>query len=134
MTKHAAHFLKQQQIPIYLASHPFEKHQPIAQFSLIADIHDPIIRQQLYKQYKDTAEQGRMNMMTVYLECAEVQRSRCQQKFDSEVKERWNTEKTLPFQQQLIGMMRNLIEQRLANITARIECLYKFKLQLLQTK
>ena len=73
-------------------------------------------------------------MTTVYLECAEVQRSRCQQKFDDEAKQLWNTDKTLPFQQQLTSMMRNLIEQRLANITARIECLYKLKLQLLQTK
>ena len=47
MKKHEAHFVKQQ-IPIYMASHPFEK-QSIAQFSLIDDIDDPILRQQLYQ-------------------------------------------------------------------------------------
>jgi len=134
MTKHEANFLKQQ-IPIHIASHPFEK-EPIAQLSLINDIGDPIIRQQLYKQYKETAEQGRKNMMAVYLECAEAQKDQCQQQLDVETKQIWDNETALPSEEQqpLTPMMRNLIDQRLANITARIECLYKFKIQLFQIK
>jgi len=132
MTKHEANFLKQQS-PIHIVAHPFEK-ESIAQLSLIDDINDPIIRQELYKQYKDTAEQARTNMMAVYLECAETQKDRCQQQFNVELKQIWDREKTLPSEQQLTPMMRNLIDQRLDNIKARIECLYKFKLQLFQAK
>jgi hypothetical protein len=51
-----------------------------------------------------------------------------------EEKQIWDTEKTLPAEQQLTLMMQNLIHQRLANITARIECLYKLKIQLCQIK
>ena len=132
MTKHEANFLKQQ-IPIHITSHPFEK-ESIAQLSFLDDIHDPIIRQQLYKQYKESAEQARMKMVDIYLECAEAQKNRCQQQFNVELKQMWNNETALPSEQQLTPMMRNLIDQRLANITARIKCLYKFKIQLLQTK
>ncbi len=73
-------------------------------------------------------------MMTISLKCAEAQRDRCQQQFNMEEKQIWDTEKTLPAEQQLTLMMQNLIHQRLANITARIEYLYKFKIQLCQIK
>lgn len=132
MTKHEANFLKQK-IPLHIASHPFEK-ESIAQLSIIDDICDPIIRQQLYRQYKDTAEQARIKMTNLSLKCAQEQRTRCQQQFDVEVEQMWNQEKTLSSKQQLTQIMRNLIDQRLTNITARIECLYKFKIQLYQIK
>lgn len=73
-------------------------------------------------------------MMTISLKCAEAQTDRCQQQFNMEEKQIWDTEKTLPAEQQLTLMMQNLIHQRLANITARIEYLYKFKIQLCQIK
>jgi hypothetical protein len=129
MTKNEVNFLKQQ-ISIHITSHPFAKQKFIAHLSIIDDIRDPIIRRQLYQQYKETAEQARIKMMKITLECAEEQREQCQQQFNIEVKQIWDMEKTLPSEQQLTQMMRDLIEQRLANITARIECLYKFKIQL----
>jgi hypothetical protein len=72
MTKHEVNFLKQQ-ISIYITSHPFEKQQFIGHLSIIDDIHDPIVRQQLYRQYKETAEQARIKMMNISVECAEEQ-------------------------------------------------------------
>ena len=132
MTEHEANFLKQQ-IPVHIASRPFEK-ESIAQLSLIDDIHDPVLRQQLYKLYKEAAEQGRIKMMNIYLECAQTQSDRCEQQLNVEIKQTWNTEKTLPPEQKLTQMMRNLIDQRLANITSRIQCFYKFKIQLHQMK
>lgn len=133
ITKHEANFLKQQ-IPQHMNSHPFEKELLIGQLSLIDDIDDLLRRQQLYKQYKDTAEQGRTKIMALYLECAETQKNHCEKQFNKEAKEIWDTEKTLPSEQQLTPIMRTLINQRLANITARIECLYKFKIQLVKVQ
>jgi hypothetical protein len=132
MTKHEMNLLKQQ-IPIYIASHRFE-HESIVQSSLINSISDQCIRQKLYQQYKDTAEQARIKMMTVYMECAQKQMQQCQDQFNVEMKQMWKTERTLPSKQQLTSMMQNLMDQHLINISARIECMYKFKFDLFQNK
>jgi hypothetical protein len=58
----------------------------------------------------------------------------CQKQFDVEMKQLWKTERTLPTEQQLTSTMQNLIDQHLTNISARIECIYKFKFNLLQNK
>jgi len=131
-TKYEVDFLKQQ-IPLHIASHPFEK-QSIANLPLLDDIHDPILRQDLYQQYKQTVEEGRQKMMAISLECANAQKVQCLQQFQSEMTKLWTMEKTLPFNQKLTKIMQNLIEQRLENIAARVQCLYKFKSQLLHAK
>lgn len=130
ITKHEANFLKQQ-ISLHINSHPFDK-EPIGQLSLIDDIDDLLLRQKLYKQYKDTAEQGRTKIMALHLECAEAQKNHCEKQLNKEEREFWAKKKTLSSEQQLTPTMRSLIDQRLANITARIECLYKFKIQLVK--
>jgi len=133
ITKHEANFLKQQ-IPINLTTQPFEKHFIATQVSFLNDISDPILRQQFYQQYKETAEQARIKMISTILECAEAQRDRYQQELKLETNQLWDAEKLRPSNQQLTPMMRNLINQRLDNISARIECIYKLKLQLFQAK
>ncbi len=92
-TKYEAKFLKQQ-IPIYIAAHPLEKHS-IAQSSLIDRIRHPIMRQELYQHYQETAEQARMKMMTVYQKYAEAKRDQCQQQFDLAMKQLWERERNL---------------------------------------
>lgn len=130
LSKHEVNFLKQQ-TPIYLASHPFEK-QPIAELSLMDNISNPTLRQQLYEQYKQTAEQARMKMMQMYVECASEQTDQYQEQFNTEMKQMWERETTLSSEQRMTPIMHKLLDQRLANITARFECLYKFKIQLLK--
>ena len=46
----------------------------------------------------------------------------------------WQHEKTLPSDQRLTSTMIHLMEQRLANIDARLEYIYKCKAQLFQLK
>ncbi|CAF1389602.1 unnamed protein product [Adineta steineri] len=128
MTKYEVILLKEK-ITIHLASHPFER-ESIAQSPLINSIRDTKVREQVYKQYKNTAEQARIKMMTIYMECAEGQKQQCQTQYDIEMKEAYKIQRDLPSDQQLTKLMWNLIEQRLTNISARIECIYKFKTRL----
>ncbi|CAF1344517.1 unnamed protein product [Adineta steineri] len=128
MTKYEVILLKEK-ISIHLASHPFER-ESIAQSPLINSIRDTKVREQVYKQYKNTAEQARIKMMTIYMECAEGQKQQCQTQYDIEMKEAYKIQRDLPSDQQLTKLMWNLIEQRLTNISARIECIYKFKTRL----
>lgn len=69
-----------------------------------------------------------MKMKSNILECTEAQQHQYEQELKTESKELWDAEKLRPLDQQLTPIMRNLINQRLNNISARIECLYKFKL------
>ncbi|CAF1427995.1 unnamed protein product [Adineta steineri] len=133
MTKHEVNLLKEN-ILTYIPSHPFERESSIAQTSFIDRIHNPKIRQQLYKQYKNVAEQARNSMMTVYMNCAEGQKQQCQIQYDIGLKNIYDTENNHPSHQRLTKSMWDLIEHLSANITARIECLYKFKKQLFQLK
>ena len=132
ITRHEVHFLKQR-LSSHIASHPFRS-QPIAQSSLIDSINNSDLRQQLYKQYKSVAEQARTTMMNVYMESAEGQMSQSDKQFSIEMNEMWKVNKSLPLDQQFTQVMLNLIDQRLANITARIKCVYKFKTDLLHVK
>jgi hypothetical protein len=133
LTKYEVNLLKEK-ISTYLPSHPFERESIIAQSSLIDHISNPRIRQQLYEQYKNVAEQARTNMMTVYMKCAEGQKQQCQNQYDIGLKEIYDIEKTLLSHQRLTKAMWDLIEHILANISARIECVYKFKRQLFHLK
>jgi hypothetical protein len=133
LTKYEVNLLKEK-ISTYLPSHPFERESSITQSSLIDRISTPKIRQQLYTQYKNVAEQARNNMMTVYMKCAEEQKQQCQIQYDMKLKEIYDIEKTLPSYQRLTKTMWDLIEHILANMSARIECLYKFKRQLFHLK
>jgi len=133
MTKYEVNLLNEK-ILTYIPSHPFERESIIGQSSLIDRICNPRIRQQLYKQYKNVAEQARNNMMTVYMKCAEGQKQQCQIQYDIVLKEIYDMEKTLPSNQRLTKTMWNLIEQLLANISAHMECIYKFKRQLFHLK
>lgn len=125
MTKYEVNLLKTK-ISSHLISHPFER-ESIAQSSLINNLNNnKEFQKQIYKQYKDVVEQARMKMMTNYMECAESQKQQCQQQYDNEMKDIQRT------QQQVNSLMWDIIKQRLANISARVECLYRFKTELLR--
>lgn len=131
MTRHEANFVKKQG-SIYMATRSFEQEYLKGQFLSLETISDSSLRQHLYERYQATVEQGRMQMMNVYVECAEAQRNKCQQLWDVETEKICENEKTLPVEKQLTPTMRQLIDQRIEHIKARIECLYKFKLELFQ--
>ena len=132
MAKREVNLLKEK-ISSHITSHPFQS-ESIAQSSLIDTVKDSCKRQQLYQQSKNVAEEARTQMMATYMECAEEQMKQCQKQHDIELKDIWNMQKSLPIDQQLTTLMQNLTEQRLVNITAQIECMYKFKTQLFRLK
>ncbi|CAF1159227.1 unnamed protein product [Adineta ricciae] len=121
MTKYEVNFLKTK-ISLHFTSHPFEC-ESIAQSSLINSLTNKELQTEFYKQLKDVAEQARTKMMNTYMECAEGQKQQTQKHFDNEIKDIQNT-------QQLTLSMWNIIKERLTNMSARIECLYKFKTEL----
>jgi len=130
MTKFEVNYLKEK-ISSHITSHPFER-EPIAKSTLIDSIHNSRLQQELYKNYRNVAEQARNQMMSLYMESTEEQKQRCQQQYDLAMEEMWTFEKTLPSNQKLTETMQDLIKQRLDNITVHVECLYKFKIQLLR--
>ena len=125
MAKYELHLLKQQ-ISSHISSHPFE-HESIAKSSVLDNIQDLTLRQQLYKQYKDVAEKGRNKMMTLYMETIERQMIEFHKQFDIEMEEMWKRQKTISVELQLTETMLNLSNQRLINITTYFKTLYKLK-------
>ena len=126
MTKYEVNFLKEK-TSTHRFSHPFECESMVKSFSTIQTSE---IRQELYQQYKTVAEQARNYLMTISMECAQQQKQHYHKEFETAMKEMWEKEKTLPYDHRLTIRMQQLLQQRFDDISARIECLYKFKMQL----
>lgn len=132
MTRHEAIFLKQRQLS-HSIIYPF-KHESIAQSAVIDHIrHNSEIRKQLYREYQHVAEQARNTMMTLSIECAEVQQQQYHQQYQSQLNEIEKHQNTLLIDQRLTSSMWYMIKQRLTNMTAHIECIYRFKIELIQS-
>ncbi|CAF4257173.1 unnamed protein product, partial [Rotaria sordida] len=110
MTKCEVKLLKEK-ISLHLISHRFE-HESIIKLSWIKSIRESRTRQELYKQYKNVAEQARSNMMIAYMECAEGQKQQYQKHYDVAMKELHDIQKMHPSNQQLTETMWNLIQKR----------------------
>ncbi|CAF4165869.1 unnamed protein product [Rotaria sordida] len=132
MTKCEVKLMKEK-IASHLISHRFE-HESIIKLSRINSIRESRTREELYKQFKNVAEQTRSNMMIAYMECAEGQKQQYQKQYDVAMKELHDIQEMHPSNQQLTEVMWNLIQQRLTNITSHIESIYKFKTQLFRLK
>ena len=125
MSRHELNLLRQR-IPLYLNYHRRSSQYP----SFIQCINDNHMRQQFLAQYKNLAEQIRTHLMTIHVECAEAYMQQCNQQFNAGMDEIWKANKSLPSNQKLTLVMRNLLDQRLENIRACLQCTYKFKTQL----
>ena len=132
MARHEMNLLKRG-IPLHVASYSFEN-EPAAQSAFIDSINEPDIRQQLHKQYTNATEQAATDMMTAYMKSAEVQVYQSEKEFDVAIQEMWSVRKSLPPDQQSSQVMIDLIEQRCVNISKRLECMYKFKIELFHVK
>jgi hypothetical protein len=128
-TEQEYHFLQQQINYYHLPNQSFES-SPIAQSTLIDSIKNLDIRQQLFQQYRDIAEQSRANIFTLYLKSAEEQREEYKNKYDDHIKKMScnNNNEKLPI------IMIQLINQRCNKISERIKCIYKFKIQSIGSK
>lgn len=91
---------------------------------MIESIENPTVRQELYQQYKEVAEQSRTTLFNIYLKSAEEQREDYKKKYEDQVKQMFcNKNEKLPI------TMLQLIDQRCQKISERIQCIYKFKTQ-----
>jgi hypothetical protein len=127
-TEQEYHLLKQQMNYYNSSSQSFEC-SPIAQSTLIDSIQNPIVRQQLFQQYKDIAVQSKANLFHLYMKSAEEQREEYKKKYDDNVKKMWSDYRSRDEKQKMPWMMIELIRQRCQKIGERIQCIYKFKAQ-----
>lgn len=121
--------LLQQQIAYYnLPSQSFQS-SPLAHSPLIESIQDPVLRQQLFKQYQEVAEQGRAKIFHLSIKTADDERIRAKNKYDTSVKNMWSNRDISVPDEQIPFIMINLIHQRCIKISERIQCIYRFKAQ-----
>lgn len=88
------------------------------------------MRQKLYKELREATEKASMDILSLSIETAEKQKRKYQNLFNKEMDQIWQNEKKLPLEQRLTSNMIHLIEQRLANIEARLACIHQYKLEL----
>ena len=96
----------------------------------LESIRDPRMREALHEEYKNVSGQARNTMMAMYLKCAEKQKQQCQLDFDAAMADTLDRQQQLPFDEKLAPYMCELLQKRLANVGARLECEYKFKIEL----
>jgi len=130
VTKYHFNLLKQC-IPARLNSNSFQN-QLIGTPSVIDNIQDVTMRKKLSKQYTEVTEQAKTHIILLAQDTAEGQMRQYQKQYIMEMNQVWQHEKMLPSDQRLTSTMIHLMEQRLANIDARLEYIYKCKAQLFQ--
>ena len=125
--------LLQQQM-IYYTNTPSQSFQQstIASCSVIDSIPDPTIRQQLYQQYRQAAEQARVEIFNLYRQSAAEQRDEYKKKHDQNLEKMFLTRRSLIEAEQLPKIMIDLIVLRCQKMSERIKCIYKFKIQFKQ--
>ncbi len=96
--------------------------------SLIQTIDDPNHRQYLYDQYQKLLQKYQNDMMNISIKTAEEYMFQTQKSFDDQMNTMWQNQKDPSFNQQFNPIMLNLIDQRLINITEKVQCLYNDKM------
>ncbi|CAF1289505.1 unnamed protein product [Rotaria sordida] len=122
------HFLKQQIAYYNLPNQSFEC-SPIAHCPLINSIQNATIRQELFKQYKEVAEQLRAALFDVYLQSAEDQREEYKKKYEIDEQKMNSSKDSLDEKERISSIMIHLINQRCNKISERIKCIYNFRSQ-----
>jgi len=102
---------------------------PIASCPLIDSVQNSVIRQKLYEQYKEVAEQSRIDLFNVYLTSAEEQREEYRKKYEDDSKELSHDRCSSDDKQNFSPLMIQLINECCNKISERIKCIYKFKIE-----
>jgi hypothetical protein len=127
-TEQEFHFLKQQINYYNSSSQSFERSR-IGHDPLINSIQNLDIRQQLLQQYKEIAVQTRPNIFTLYLKTAEQQREEYKQKHKTNYEKMQAAYHSSNDNEKISSIMFDLIHRRYQKISGRIQCIYKFKSQ-----
>jgi hypothetical protein len=120
-----------QSIPEHLTLNSI-RNQLIEKSSIIDSIQDETIRTKLFKHYVEVVEQAKVDIMILARDTAERRMHQYQKQYNMEMNQMWQNEKLLPIDQRLTSTIIYLMEQRLVNIDARLEYIYKCKAQLNQ--
>ena len=122
------HFLKQQIAYYNLPNQSFEC-SSIVQSVITDSIQNATIRQELFKQFKETAEQSRVALFNVYLQSAGEQREEYKKKYDADKQKIYSSKDSLNESEKISSIMIHLISERCNKIGERIGCIYTFKTQ-----
>ena len=93
-------------------------------------IRDRRLRETLHEEYKNMSGQARSTMTGMYLKCAEKQKQQCQLDFDAAMIDTLDRQEQLPSDEKFTPYMCELLQKRLANVGASLECDYMFKIEL----
>lgn len=88
----------------------------------------------LTKTYQQIAEDGREQMMKLYMECADNQRFQTAMDFESLWEQTIQRDARLPIDQRLSDLMIELLQKRFACIEMRITCINNYHIELLRTQ
>lgn len=124
-TKQELNFLKQQITYYNLPSQSFQC-SSIAHSSLIDSIENPILRQELFGEFEQIANQSRTTLFNVYLKSAEDQKQEHKTKHETNVMKMSSVDDHTRKIPQIIVQ---LINQRCQKINERIQCIYRFKIE-----
>ncbi|UJR06554.1 hypothetical protein I4U23_010838 [Adineta vaga] len=130
-TKHELNLLKNNAF-VHLSFHPFD-HQSIVEIPQINCIEQPSLQEQLYEQYKIIVEHTKHNTYSNYISSIEKQISFYEKQFHNGKNELWKISRALRTNDNFSSFMLHLIDQRLANINASMECINKYKTELFHT-
>ncbi|CAF2075353.1 unnamed protein product [Rotaria magnacalcarata] len=120
LLKQRISFYKSYQTPIELAQETF-----------FNAIENGDIRQKSHDQYINIAQQAKEDMLQLYLSSAKAQMDRYRKQLNSKLKQFWLEQRSLPKDKKLTALIINLIEQRWKNMSESVQCVYKYKLDLL---
>lgn len=127
--KYELDYLKQQ-IFIYRTCYAFE-HESIQMASTLNNHrYNPAICHRYYK----SIEQARTKMINSFLANANMKRQHFDKRFQLEMQHFCEREEVLSPRHKLTIKMQQLIDRCLRNITKHVECIYKFKNQLLHAE
>ena len=95
----------------------------------LESIEDQGIRQRLSERYTTIIRQSKSDMMALYIASAEAYMDECQIKFDTELAQMKEDQRSGSIERQLSPAMINVLERRLKNLGERLQCLYDLKIR-----
>ncbi|CAF3317900.1 unnamed protein product [Rotaria sp. Silwood2] len=101
-------------------------HIPLPSF--IQTLDDSSVRQYLIHRHQQIIHRYKNDMITIYRNISQVYMCDAQKIFDDSMAKLWREQHSLPIDQQFHSVILNLIEQRLTNITDKVQSMYRYKL------
>ena len=128
-TSEQVYNLLQQQRAYYSSPDQSSECSSVSQCAAIDSIRNPEIQRRLLQQYKNIAEQSRMNMFNLYLQSAEEEKNTYKKKYDAAEEKMRMDRRVASDDEKIPQLMIQLIEHRCKTMTDRIKCIYQYKVR-----